>query len=158
MPDTPAERTRDNYRFRVDVPANGKAELRVATERTDATMYQIFNTDVDSLMVMATGEAGSPALKKALEEVSSRRRSIAETELDAETKLTTIRRIHTEQERIRQNLNTVERGTPLARRYLTELETQEDQLAILNAEEHRLRESARIATEALRAWLDDLEV
>lgn len=158
VPDTPAERTRDNYRFRVEVPANGKAELRVATERTDATSYQIFNTDVDSIMVMATGEAGSPALQKALEEVSSRRRSITETEVDAETKLVTIRRIHTEQERIRQNLNTVEKGTPLARRYLTELEAQEDQLATLNAEEQRLRESARVATEALRAWLDDLEI
>jgi hypothetical protein len=157
-PDTPAERTRERYRFRVSVPAGGKGELRVATERTDATSYQVFHAEIDALMVMADGEAGNPALKSALEEVGSRRRSISELESEANAKIAEVQRIHTEQERIRQNLAAVERGTPLARRYLSELESQEDRLATLGSEVQRLQESARAASDALRAWLDDLEV
>ncbi|TVQ22396.1 MAG: hypothetical protein EA382_12110, partial [Spirochaetaceae bacterium] len=64
--------------------------------------------------------------------------------------------IYREQERIRANLEVVESGTPLHRRYIDTLTAQEDELERLATRLVRAQADERAARDALTRYLDGL--
>ena len=63
-----------------------------------------------------------------------------------------------DQERIRKNMQALDRTSPLYKRYVTELDSQETRLQSLRQESARLRKEAGDAERDLRAYLDTLVI
>ena len=157
-PETPTETTRSHYRFAVLVPAGGSAELSVVQERTEATSVTLLEATSETLLHYASNTELPTRIKEALAVTIARRRKINELEGNADALDKERAQIHQEQERIRGNLGTLDKESPLYRRYTEELNGQENRLLELREEANRLRKAARDAQAELRAFLDTLEL
>ena len=91
-------------------------------------------------------------------EVITRRRAIQETQEAVRQRERERETIGEEQDRIRKNLGAVDRDSSLYRRYMTQLEKQEDRLVVLADEIEQLRAQAQERTNELRGYLDNLKV
>lgn len=157
-PAAPTETTRSHYRFAVLVPSGGAAELSVVQERTEATSVTLLEASSDTLLHYASNTELPTRIKEALAVTIARRRKINELESNADALDKERAQIHQEQERIRGNLGTLDKESPLYRRYTEELNGQENRLLELREEANRHRKAARDAQAELRAFLDTLEL
>ncbi|RMH29056.1 MAG: hypothetical protein D6693_02655, partial [Planctomycetota bacterium] len=154
----PAEETESVYRFEAVVEPGDTAELAVTLERVWSQSLSIDTIGLDELLgYVRTGKA-SQAVYDAVRQAASIRARITDAEraiaaIDAETQ-----GIAQDQDRIRRNMNTVNRQSDLYARYMRKLEAQEDRLESLH-EARDQQDRARAQAEAeLRAFLADLDV
>lgn len=157
-PEAPTERTPDRYRFAVTVAPGETKTLSVQTEKPVGQTVGLVDAHVNLLSQYISTTGISQSLMDALGDVMNRRREINELEeslLNAEKERALL---VAEQERIRQNLAAVDRDSSLHRRYLTQLEKQEDRLAALLDETDRLRVQFTEKSNALKAFLDNLNI
>ncbi|MDZ7708415.1 MAG: hypothetical protein U5J97_11100 [Trueperaceae bacterium] len=105
--------------------------LEVALERTESQTTQITNLSSDRIAVLLQNVELDPADREALTRIAELQRRVAQ--LDAAIADQQRRRddIHREQDRIRENMQVLERNSSLYRRYLSDLEAQEDELDVV---------------------------
>ncbi len=102
-------------------------------------------------------ELGAP-VRRAFEQIAVLRAeidSLAENLDNLEAERT---EIYADQDRLRDNLNRVPRGEDLHRRYLSKLSDQEDRLEGLEVEHSKLRRALADAEEALKDYVQSLEL
>lgn len=105
--------------------------LEVVLERTESQTTQITNLSADRIAVLLQNVELDPADREALERIAELQRRVSQ--LDAAIADQQRRRddIHREQDRIRENMRVLDRNTSLYRRYLSDLEAQEDELDVV---------------------------
>ncbi len=149
-PDPDPVRTEDAWRFGValgDVERDAEEDealpvqlrcdgeeacvLEVVLERTESQTTQITNLSSDRIAVLLQNVELDPADREALTRIAELQRRVAQ--LDAAIADQQRRRddIHREQARIRENMQVLDRNSSLYRRYLSDLEAQEDELDVV---------------------------
>jgi hypothetical protein len=118
------ETTTSANRFSVRLPASGAQKLAVVEEEVLQRTEAVSNIGPDQLLLYVQNGQLSPAAKQQLQAVAEKRRGVADA--DAETKRieAEMAEITRDQDRIRQNLNSLNRVSgqqEMVQRYATEL-------------------------------------
>jgi hypothetical protein len=159
QPEQPAETTAEAYRFRLTLPpgTSGK-ELTVLEERAVDQSVSLRNMGSDTVLFYLRQQRISNAVKEALRKVQELSSSAADAAGERERIEKAIRDIHQGQERIRANMEQLDRDSALYRRYIATLTSQEDQLEALNKSLAAARELENSRKRALEQYIGSLEV
>lgn len=136
----PFETTSDMYRFR-GTAASGKVNTFVVREEA---MYSsesyVTMAGFDELIAYSRAQDISPAVREAIARVIELRHAVEETDGTLKDIVRQLNDITTEQGRLRDNLQTVEKGSKYYKRILDKLNEQESHIERLQAERKRLEE------------------
>ncbi|GAB4457815.1 MAG: DUF4139 domain-containing protein [Armatimonadaceae bacterium] len=157
-PESPTERTPDRYRFAVSLLPGATETRKVRTEKPIIQQVGLLDADLNLLSQYSTAGEIEESSREALSEVLKRRSEIQRIEATIHDRERERDGIFEEQERIRKNLGAVESGSSLYRRYMTQLEQQENRLAELNTELERLHAEALAKNTAVREYVDTIRV
>ncbi len=158
VPEKPAEKTPEEYRFKLQVPAKKTAELKVVTERPLTETIALLNADLNVLISYAQNAQVSEKLRAALKQLVAMRRKITDLQAQRSALENEIKTIDQEQSRIRQNMERLDRNSPLYQQYVKKLTEQEARIEKLRMEIARLREEENAAQKELREFVDTLTV
>ncbi len=152
------ERTTDQYRFAVKVPAGEAVTLRVREQQPISHSFALLHSDLNVIYSYSQYTTISEKLRQTLTTVIERRRKIQELEEEATERESAVSKIHKEQERMRKNMGALDKDTPLYRRYVEDLDRQETRLQELHAKVDALRTKTQTAQHELETFLDTLEI
>jgi hypothetical protein len=147
------ERTRDLYRFLVRLPTGGSQELLVAEERQAEQTVAVSSLSDDLVAVYLKSPAVSQKVKDALSGVSRRKAELADTLRQRQEQERKAQSIRTEQSRIRQNMDSLSRDSALYKRYVSQLDAQETELAGFLTEIDRLAKKEMEQRKALEDYI-----
>jgi hypothetical protein len=155
-----AERTDTLYRFRVQTGAakNAQTTLRVVEERVLDQTVALSNMANDTILFYLNQKNASSAVRSALEKLSSLKNALADTTRSRQAAEVQVSAIHKEQERIRSNMNSLDKTSSLYQRYVGTLSDQENTLASLNSTLDNLRKKETEQKKAIDDFLANLEV
>lgn len=154
----PYDKTDRRYRFRLPV-AKGKTEtLKVTQQQTQAEQVMVLNADLDGLLFNSRQGALPQKVRDALAEVITRRQAMDDLERQSKEKAEAIDRITVEQQRLRENMQIVDRGGAYYTRLLTKLNDQESRIETLQKERDEIDGKVRMAREAFEQYLAELSV
>lgn len=157
-PTTATEKTAEVYRFKVAVPANKTAELKVVTEHPQSEEVALLDESLDTLVEYAHDTQVSPSLRAALGQIVARRRKLGEARLQRINRENEIKTISQEQSRIRQNMAQLNRNNGLYLQYVQKLTTQESRIEKLRAEIRTISANEAAARRELANFVDGLTV
>lgn len=147
----PSETTANAYRFEVKLGPKATEEFPVTEERVFDTTYAITNLTPDVLMSYVQNKALSDAGRKQLDRILQQKRQIADVDAAIATASTQVNEVTQDQERIRQNINSLNRVSgqqDQVQNYARQLAAQETQLAALRDQLSQLRKKkAALETE-----------
>jgi len=134
------------------------------TFKTTAKQVRVFEQAVQlgrlsDAQLVAQAQGGSlPAdVVARLKEAAALKRAVAEAERDLKAGDSARDRIVTEQKRLRDNMNRLDRNNALYKRYLEKLNAQEDRLEALVDQREALNDAVRERTAAFEAFLAGLK-
>ena len=130
------ETTETHYRIAFAVKPGETRAVQLALRREGddiIALTALAPEDIDA-RILAYGKDMSPALKDALETLRGKRRVIVDLETGLKRMETEHARIVADQSRLRDNLQTVSPNNELGKRYLKQMEAQEDRLAKLESD------------------------
>lgn len=157
-PAKPAEKTRELYRFAVDVPAAGVADLDVGEVRESMRSFALAEVSNEFISLHLSGAVASARLKASLTKL----RELRETRTDGEERLAAVRdelkEISEEQGRIRSNMSSLDASSDLYARYLKKLSELEDAIESRRATLPKHEDEIAAATKALNDFVADLSV
>jgi hypothetical protein len=140
------------YRLKVAVPAGGSAETQAVFERVQIDAYDLVDAD-EALLVRWASLATEPDLGGKLKTLSQVRAEVAAATRTVEEIDERAAKVQAEQERIRSNLGAVPKDSELARRYLTRMGAQEDELAKLAADRAGAESELKAAQARIRTLI-----
>ncbi|MCI0334063.1 MAG: hypothetical protein L0228_12670 [Planctomycetes bacterium] len=132
----PTEKTRDVYRFAVAAGPGKPADLRIEEQQSIRQDVAINNLNDEAIRFYLSAKVVSETVKDALREVVRRKTELADLSRRKQQFDQEIATIGQEQQRIRENMRSIDRNTDLYNRYVKKFTDQEDQI-------ERLRENAR---------------
>ena len=88
----------------------------MVTEKPIAEEFAVLDGDMDALIVITNRKDISPKLKSALQEVIQRRKHLDELKSAAESRANEVTSISSDQERIRKNMEALDRSSALYKR------------------------------------------
>jgi hypothetical protein len=155
-PAEPFEKTQEELRFKVDVPAGKTTELKVVTERPISEKVALLDLDLNVLTSWSLNGRVSEKLRGALKQLIALRGKTTELqrkrgELEGELKA-----IDTEQARIRQNMMQLDRNSALYQQYVKKLTEQEGRIEQIRTEIQRLKEAENATQKELRDFVSGL--
>lgn len=159
-PSKPSETTAGGsvYRFEVSADAGKSATLKIVQEVVDHRSVGISQIELPTLMQFSTQGEVSKAVLDAFNKASQLRtkateieRKIAQLKGESDT-------ISTDQERIRSNMNSIDKNSDLYRRYMTKLTEQESRLEALMLESAKFNEELSAARKAYDDFVATLTV
>jgi hypothetical protein len=157
-PAKPSEKAKDEYRFEVDVPGGKTTEFKTVRERTYSETAALLNTNIDTLLVYSRNEKISPQLKSALEEIVKRRNALTDIQNQRKALQDQVKSIDNDQDRIRQNMNSLPRDSDLYKSYMAKLASQETQLENLRQQIAKLQDAESAANKALSDYVQNLNI
>jgi hypothetical protein len=131
--DTGVEETPTRFRYTVAAPKGQVTKATLVLERADSETVTLTALAAEDMLARIRGlQNDSAAVRDAMAKLGAivsdiNRARTQRAQLDAEVK-----KIVNDQDRIRQNLQSVGQGSDLGRRYLDTLKSQEDRLAEIN--------------------------
>jgi hypothetical protein len=152
------KKSETHYRLRVKVPAGETRNLDVTMRKEgveNIAVSSINPAELDRRIAAASGKIPSD-VRRALEKISRMRAEIYSYEQIISRVEQERRRIYNDQNRLRQNLSTISQSSSLGRRYLSQMEEQEDRLENLAEQEHDAREDLRKSSEELEEYISGL--
>ena len=162
LPPKVDEKTCSVYRFLVSLPPGGTSgsvrELAVVEERKVSQTIALTNLNADTIAFYLRAREVSPQLKAALEELSARRGRLVETQRARQEEERKLQQIRSEQGRIRQNMDALNRDSSLYKRYVQQLNDQEDELARILERIDGLRAQELRQQRDLDSYLQSLQV
>ena len=152
----PSETTDALYRFRVTVAAGKDATLTVKETQTEDESFAILDLPGENLTWYANNGAIAPKVRVALQQAAQLKAQVAEAERLRETKQQEVQAIVQDQNRMRENMRTVNQNSEYYRRLLTKLNDQETKVEGLQTEGDRLQADAEAKRQALAEFLRTL--
>ncbi len=155
----PVETSAAFYRFEFEVAPKSKAELNATQERIESSSAYLMNYSIEQLMYYRTSgaklsDAVLNAFRKA-QELQAAINTANQTVTELDTQRNEITR---DQDRIRQNMSSIDRNSDYYNRLLKKLSDQETQVEQLDAQLRAARTNAQKAEEALNSYLSTLNV
>lgn len=161
-PKQPEERTRDLYRFLVKAApgASGPAvqELLVVEERKVDQAVAVTNLSDELIAFYLRATVVSARLKEALNGLAKRKAELADTLRQRQEQERKAQVIRAEQSRIRQNMDSLSRDSALYKRYMAQLDSQENEMAGILTETDRLAKKEQDQRKALDDYILSIEV
>lgn len=154
----PAEQSRDQYRFELKLPANGKAEIGVPEERSIQQAVGIINTDMQQILFYMRLPSISPKVKAALEQAVKLKSEHASAQRELANVTRQLGDIVKEQERLRANIKELPPTAAAYKRILEKFDQQETQIEKLQADQKRLQEMEQLARAKVDQYLSGLTV
>ncbi|HET6883993.1 MAG TPA: hypothetical protein VFI31_27820 [Pirellulales bacterium] len=158
VPKEPSEKTRDRYRFAVAAEPGKSAKLEVAEEMTVSQQIALTNLDDNAVRYYINAKVVSDKVKEALAEVIRRKQQISEVAARKQQLEQQITAIDQEQNRIRQNMQQLDRNSDLYRRYVKKFSEQEDEVEKLRGQIASLATDLGKRQSELDAFLVGLEL
>jgi hypothetical protein len=157
-PKEPAEETESLYRFEVTVKADDDAALPVRLERVDRNLVALASMNIDTLQHYVRQGKVSDKVLAAFREAARIQASINSAQktinqLDAE-----VAAISTDQNRIRQNMNSIDRKSELYTRYIRKFDTQETRLEQIRNQRESEQQRLNDLQKQLADYLQNLNV
>ena len=150
------EVTRDRQRFVVIAQPGKPAVLDVAEEMLVDQRIVITNLDDNAILFYSNAKVTSPDVKKALAEIIRRKREIEQVVREKAASQQEIATVSQEQDRIRQNMQQLDRGSELYTRYVQKFAQQEDRVETLRKEVVQREKQEQEARRALDEFLSQL--
>jgi hypothetical protein len=156
QPTKNVEKTASEYRFLIDVPAKQTSEVKIATERPITQTIALSNLNLNGLLEYTQNAQASPALRAALQGLVTRREKVTDLQTQRAELEKEFATIDAEQNRIRQNMQQLDRNSALYKQYVEKLTAQETRIEKVRTEIERLRQTELTAQNELRKFVDDL--
>jgi hypothetical protein len=157
-PKKPASETSQVYRFELEIAADKTASLSVVQEITTRQRLAATGYDLPALLAHASSGKASAAVVDAMRKIAAMQSSIADVQRKMESDAAERQSIASDQERVRQNMGSIEKGTELYRRYLAKFDEQENRLAELEKSSVELKRQLQQLNEELKRYLSGLNI
>lgn len=158
QPSEPTERTRDWYRFAVEVGPNAAAELTVREEQPREQTVRLSDAGPRVIPAYLRAPQISGKVKQALQRVVALRKQLDATVEQRQQREQQIRNMTDEQKRIRQNMERLARNSALYTPYVTKLDQQESTIETLQQEIAELMATEEQQRQALQNFLINLDL
>ena len=155
----PVETSLSAYRFAVKVAAKGAATLEVAERHPLDTNYSVSQLSDLQIAVFVRGSHEEARLSQALVPIQSKKAEIASITGEIGSRQTEANKIAEDQERLRENMAALKGGSgeqQLVKRYVAQLNQQEDRIAVLRTETAELERKLARAEDDLGALIQAL--
>jgi hypothetical protein len=152
------EKTRGVYRFSVAVKPGATADLKIEEEQTIRQSVAVTNLDDAAIGIYLSAKEVSDAVKDALREVVRRKTELGKLQQRKQQLEQEIAVIAQEQERIRNNMRSIDRNTDLYNRYVKKFTDQEDQVENDREEIRELQSQITEQQRSLDEYLSNLEL
>jgi hypothetical protein len=154
-PAKPEETTRDLYRFAVKAEPSKAAKLLVAEESPRSQQIALTTLDSDTIYIYyyVNQQVVSESVKEALREVIRRKQELADITGQKRRLQEQISAITQEQDRIRKNMEQLDRTSDLYKRYVGKFTSQEDQIEKLRTQIDELTTQELARRKALDDYL-----
>jgi hypothetical protein len=133
-PEKPAERSREVYRFEVNVAAGQAHKLDVVEEHRRTDLVKLGASDETVVRVFQRSSVPSAKLKEALGRLMGLKGKLADTQRELTQAQEQLKAIAEDQTRLRANLEKVPPTSAAYKRYLVKFDEQETQIEQLQAE------------------------
>jgi hypothetical protein len=157
-PSEPTERTRDVYRFALDVDAGKGARVHVKEERPIQEAVQLTNVASELIAFYLRAPKVSAKVREALQGVVERRDRLNQTTADRTRREQRINEITQEQARIRENMARLAQNSELYNRYVKKFDQQETEIENLRKEIETLKATEARQQKELNDYLLGLDV
>ncbi|GJQ30312.1 MAG: hypothetical protein HBSAPP03_21960 [Phycisphaerae bacterium] len=154
----PVETTSDSARFEVTVEPGKSATLAVAQQRVDRQSYEVTSYDMNSLLAYSKAGKVSDKVVAAVREAARRQSLIADANRTIQDLEKERREITDDQNRVRQNMGSIDRASELYARYMKKLGEQETRLEAMTGELAAARARLAAAQNDLATYLADLNI
>lgn len=154
----PTETTSDVYRFEVRLEAGKAGKLTVQQERIAATMITMTNLETPTLLQYAKNGKASEAVMNAVREIAQRREKLEQARVQLQRLEQTLADIERDQNRLRQNMNSIDRGSQLYADYMQKLTSQERRLDELVPQIDAARKAVADGEKELADFISSLNV
>ena len=156
----PEETTSNAWRFEVKLAPDSSQKLAVSEERVYENTFEVSSLTPDILLTYMRNKAISESARGQLKEIADRKRQIAETDEQAQNTQTELTELIQDQERVRQNLtslNNVSGQQEQVQKYSRQLADQETKVASLRDALSGLRKKKAALQTALNNSIANLE-
>lgn len=157
-PESFEEKTPRHYRFRRLLAAGGKENFMVSEERVLDQRVGLGDLPVNRLLLYAQTDDIPPGAKEALEVAAKLKQDLTALRHDLKVRQKGIQTIGADQGRVRENLKSTGKETPLGKRYLQKLSQQEDRLEALQTEVAALRQEIETKQQEFDTYLSGLNI
>jgi hypothetical protein len=154
----PIETTDRVYRFKETVKAGEKKAVTVKEEHVFSESVAILNSDFGALQFYAAAGEIPKKVRDALARAVELRSAMVDTERKIQQHNERIAQITAEQERIRNNMKTVDRNTEYSARLLTKLNDQESEIEKLQSELKGFQDTLNKQRSELENYLMSLSI
>lgn len=157
-PKEPDERSREVYRFAVNVDGEKSSKLVVREEKQFTETVQLMNSGSDLIVLYLRAPKISSKVKEALQKVAALRERASQTVGERSRREQRIKEITDEQVRIRENMTRLSQQSDLYNRYVKKLDQQETDLEKLRQEIESLKSTEKDNQRELDDYLRNLNV
>jgi uncharacterized coiled-coil DUF342 family protein len=157
-PSEPTERTRDVYRFALDVDAEKGGRVNVKEERQVHEHAQVGDIGPDMIAFYVRAKQVSPKVKEALQKVAELRNKLSQTAAERGRREQRINEITQEQGRIRENMARLAQNSELYNRYVKKFDEQETEIENVRKEIETLKKTEAAQQKDLNDYLMGLDV
>jgi hypothetical protein len=155
----PVETSLSAYRFAVQVEPKGVATLEVAERHPLDTNYSVSQLSDQQIAVFVRGSREDARLAQALVPIQAKKAEIASVESEIESRQAEANKIAEDQQRLRENMSALKGGSgeqQLVKRYVAQLNQQEDRIAVLRKETADLNQQLTRSREQLGRLIEAL--
>lgn len=152
------EKTADTYRLAVELAPDESRKVTVVLERPLRETMQLSNLQPDQIRAYAEAQALDPELRRAFTRLAELRDRVEGKQAAIERLEGSRQSIYKDQQRIRDNMARLDKGTDLYRRYLDRLGAQESQLQSLRKKLDQRRDELEQARARLESYVRDLDI
>ena len=157
-PKEPTERTRDMYRFSVNVDATKTTTLRVKETLPIQETILLMDSGIDQILYYQQAKEVSQKVKEALQRVMQLRSKLDDTRAQRTRVDQRTAEITAEHARIRENMQRLQQNSDLYTRYVKKLDQQETELENLRKDIERLKNIEEEHRRELQNYVMGLDV
>lgn len=157
-PEKPYEVTDALYRFELPLSAGGQAKVEVVQQRTDLRTLAVLQMDLNTLLAYSKQGHVSKDVIDAFKEAARLQSLVTDAERHVADLEKQRQEIDTDQARIRQNMQTIDRASDLYSRYMKKLTDQETKVEQLADQIAKGRDAVKKAQEDLNGYIGGLNV
>lgn len=154
----PTETTAGSYRFEVDLATSKSGTLDVKFARTGATSYNLTDFSIETLQVYVKDGKAPAAIVDAFREAGRLQGVVNQLRQQLNLHNQSRNEIGADQNRIRQNMGSIDRNTELYRRYMTKLNDQETEIERIASDIAKTQQNIQNAEKSLRDYLGSLNI
>ena len=146
------------YRFAVEAKPGEPAKLTVDEERTERQQIALTNMDDNTIQFYQSAKVVSEKVKAALAEIVKRKHELQQVAADRQQREQRIRQIAEDQNRVRQNMDRLDRTSELYKSYVKKFTKQEEEVVKLNEEIASLTEQEADLRKSLDEYMMGLDL